>query len=257
MLKFSAVIILTYCSAACKTNSSEPVIASDLMTSNLQGRVQRSTETSVSFDSTGTVQKGDASTDEIFFDEKGFQTRGIYKRPGNPESEMTFKRYASGALKEAVLTDSGKITLRTINEIDNNGKPTGSRNFDSTGKLYGYTKIISTNDYGMPISAEHYGLNNKLRSSMESKYDKVHYLGWVTKDSAGKTTMTLSLKLNEKGEPKEQVITRYLKDSTKTDKETYQYSKFDIKGNWTERTSYTERGVVKDRTKRTLAYYKD
>lgn len=257
MLKFSAIILLACFSTACQNNSGKPSIANDLMTANLQGKVQRSTETSVSFDSTGTVQKGDASTEEMLFDERGFQTRVISKRPGIPESEMTFTRFASGALKEAVFTDSGKLTFRTVNEIDSNGNPTGSKNFDSTGKLYGYTKIISANEYGMPTSSEHYGLNNKFRSSMESKYDKARYLGWVVKDSAGKTTMTLTLKLNEKGEPKEQVITQYLKDSSKTDRETYQYGKFDVKGNWTERTSYTEKGMVKDLTRRTLAYYKD
>ena len=80
--------------------------------------------------------------------------------------------------------------------------------------------------------------------------------GTVT-DSTGKTSYTGSVKLNDKGDPIEETTTTPEKDSTKTEVVTYKYDATDDKGNWTQRTTYNDKGKATKVIKRTITYFKD
>jgi len=47
------------------------------------------------------------------------------------------------------------------------------------------------------------------------------------------------------------------KDSTKTEVVTYKYDATDDKGNWTQRTTYNDKGKATKMVKRTITYFKD
>ena len=60
-----------------------------------------------------------------------------------------------------------------------------------------------------------------------------------------------------KATPSEESTTTVTKDTSKTEKFSYKYDSYDDKGNWTQRTSYNEKGKPVKVIKRTISYYKD
>jgi hypothetical protein len=58
-------------------------------------------------------------------------------------------------------------------------------------------------------------------------------------------------------DPIEEISTTREKDSTKTEKTTYQYEGYDDKGNWLQSTASNEKGKPTKTVKRSSTYYKD
>ena len=68
---------------------------------------------------------------------------------------------------------------------------------------------------------------------------------------------TGSVKVNDKGDPIDEMSTTRQKDSTKTERMTYKYDSYDDSGNWTQRTTYNEKGKSSKIVKRTFIYFKE
>ena len=249
--------------AACKnapeTTASTSPKNTDLIQQHLQGNVQTMTETSYQADSSGKPSKMDSIIGVTDFDEKGYIIKYQEKdSAGKVGMEQTITHYDNGLFKEVTNTKGGKQTFRMVAEIDSSqGTYTGGKTYDSTGKQDSYYKELKTNEYGIVYAGKRYGMNDKIKETWDMKYDGPNYLGGITTDSAGKPAYEATIKVNDKGYAVEESSTTGQKDSTKTEKMTYQYSAVDDNENWTQRTTYNEKGKPSKITKRTFTYYKD
>jgi len=79
-------------------------------------------------------------------------------------------------------------------------------------------------------------------------------VGGESKDSTGKVTYSSSVKLNDKNDQEQVTETTVDKDSTKTTVTTYKYDGWDEQGNWTQRTTYDDKGKPTKITKRIITY---
>ena len=101
-------------------------------------------------------------------------------------------------------------------------------------------------------------MDNTLKGSFVNSYDNNgHFTGGSGKDSTGKENFHSTVKLNDKGDAVETTTTTTTKDSSKTETVTYKYDSYDEKGNWTQRTTYNDKGKPTKIVKHTITYYKD
>jgi hypothetical protein len=257
-LVFAAAFFAS-CNNESKTTASASPKNTDLIQQHLQGKVQSFAEMSYVTDSMGKTGKMDSIVGVTTYDEKGYITKYYEKdSAGTIGMEQTLTRYANGMFKEMTNTKGGKQVMRLVTEVDSSkGSYTGGKTFDSTGNQDGYYKDLQTNEYGIVYAGKRYGMNNKIKETFDMKYDGTNFLGGTAADSTGKPTYESTVKVNDKGDAVEETTTTRQKDSTKTEKMTYQYSMVDDKGNWTQRTTYNEKGKPAKITKRTFTYYKD
>jgi len=243
---------------ACNSNDKKTEAAknTDLIQQNLKGKVQKVEETTVNIDSTGKM-KPDSSTSVNEFDEKGYQTKYSTKdSSGILTSEQNISHNDDGTFKEMTTTAKGKQTFKLVTEVKD-GKYTGGKSYDSTGKQDSYYTDLKTNDYGIVYAGKQHFMNDKIKSTFDMKYDGPNFIGGTATDSTGKTTYTGSVKLNDKGYPAEETSTTLDKDVTKTEVVSYKYDSYDDKGNWTQRTTDNDKGKPTKVVKRTYTYYKD
>ena len=119
-------------------------------------------------------------------------------------------------------------------------------------------KDLSENEYGEVLKGTEYKPDNTMKSSFENNYDKDgHFIGGSGKDSTGKEIFHSTVKLNDKGDAAEETTMTVTKDSTKNETVTYKYDSYDDQGNWTQRTTYNDKGKPTKIVKRTYTYYKD
>ncbi len=90
----------------------------------------------------------------------------------------------------------------------------------------------------------------------ESKYDKNLQTAFTMKDSTGKVKISSSYKYNDKGEQTEVSNTTITKDSTTTKVTKYTYDAHDEQGNWTQRTTWDDKGKATRVVKRSYTYSK-
>ena len=243
---------------ACNSNDKKTEAAknTDLIQQNLKGKVQKVEETTVNIDSTGKM-KPDSSTSVNEFDEKGYQTKYSTKdSSGTLTSEQNISHNDDGTFKEMTTTAKGKQTFKLVTEVKD-GKYTGGKSYDSTGKQDSYYTDLKTNDYGIVYAGKQHFMNDKIKSTFDMKYDGPNFIGGTATDSTGKTTYTGSVKLNDKGNAAEETSTTLDKGVTKTEVVTYKYDSYDDKGNWTQRTTDNDKGKPTKVVKRTYTYYKD
>ena len=100
-------------------------------------------------------------------------------------------------------------------------------------------------------------MDGRVKSTWDFKYDGPIYVGGSSTDSTGKMSYTGSVKVNDKGDPIDEMSTTRQKDSTKTERMTYKYDSYDDSGNWTQRTTYNEKGKSSKIVKRTFIYFKE
>lgn len=243
---------------ACNSNDKKPEAAknTDLIQQNLKGKVQKLEEITVNIDSTGKM-KPDSSTTVNEFDEKGYQTKFSTKdSSGKVTSEQNVIHNDDGTFKEMTTTTKGKQTFKLTTEVKD-GKYTGGKSYDSTGKQDSYYTDLKTNEYGIVYAGKQHFMNDKIKSTFDMKYDGPNFIGGTATDSTGKTTYTGTIKLNDKGNPSEESSTTLEKGSTKTEVVTYKYDTYDDKDNWTQRTTNNDKGKPTKVAKRTYTYYKD
>ena len=254
------LLLVTATFTACNNEEKQPqkLLRINLNGQNLEGNVERYEESSSTVDSTG-ASKADASIYISDFDKKGYQTFYVTKDPaGKLIEEVSFTRYESGQMKGFISKDGeGKQTLRWKITIDSNGKYNGATIFDSAGRVTSVWKDLTQNEYYQIPSGTEYNEDGSIKSSFAYTYDKGIYIGGWVKDSSGKEYFRDALTLNDKRDAIAETRTTVTKDITKTEKFTFQFDAYDEKGNWTQMTTYNEKGKPTKVTKRTFTYYKD
>lgn len=245
------------CNNPADKKTGETAKNTDLIQMNFKGKVQNFSDITYPVDSTGKTGKEDYTVNANELNDKGYITKTFTKdTAGKVLTETTISHYDNGNFKEMTTMKDGKQTYKLTTEIDKDGKYTTAKSYDSTGKQDSYYKDIAMNEYGIVYAGTQYGMNDKIKSTWSGKYDKASYIGGTSTDSAGKTSYTGTVVLNDKGDAGEETSTTLEKDSTKTEKMTYMYE-YDDKGNWIQRTTYNEKGKPSKIIKRTINYYKE
>ena len=258
LMKKLVVFCLAASLIACNTKDKKTETAknSDLIQQNLKGNVKQLDELTVNIDSTGKM-KPDSSTTITEFDKKGYQSKNSTKdSSGKITSEQTISHNSDGTFKEMLTTKNGKQTFKLTTDVKD-GNYTGGKSYDSTGKQDSYYTDLKTNEYGIVYAGKQHFMNDKIKSTFEMKYDGPNFIGGTATDSTGKTTYTGSIKLDDKGNAAEETATTLEKGATKTEVFTYKYDSFDKTGNWTQRTTYNDKGKPTKIVKRSLVYFED
>lgn len=259
MKKVLFLLLATSLFVACNNSEEQKTDVpknTDILSQNLKGNVQSFDESSINIDSTG-VSKPDSSSFTTTFDEKGYTTGYVVKDiDGKVKETQTITHYDGGQTKDVIVKNNdGKQTNRWEIKIDNTGKYTEARVYDSTDKLSSTWKDLAENEYGQVTKGTEYKTDGSVKGSFENMYDGPRNIGGVGKDSTGKETYRSTIKLNDKKDPAEQSSTTVTKDGTKDEKRTYTYDNYDEQGNWTQRTTMNEQGKPIKITKRTFVYY--
>jgi hypothetical protein len=252
-LALSAGVFFIACNNEKKADSPKNT---DLIQQNLKGKLQQFEETSYTIDSAGN-SKMDSSINITDFDEKGYQTKYINKDlSGKITMEQTITRYDNGAAKEIVNMKDGKQTFKLTIDIDKDGKYSAAKTYDSTGKQDSHYTDIKENEYGIVYAAFRHFTNGKTES-FDLKYDGPNFVGGVATDSLGRTSYSGVVTLNDKGDPIKDSSMTLVKDSTKRETITYKYDSYDDKANWTQRTTFDDKGKQTKTVKRKYTYYKE
>jgi hypothetical protein len=247
--------LLAACNNSAKVESSSVAKNSDLTQANLKGRVQHYEETSYTVDSTGN-NKMDSLSNMSDFDEKGYQTKYATKdQAGKIHREDVTKHDDQGNFTEMTTTSDGKQTYKLEAE-SKDGKYTGGKTYDSTGRQDSYFTDLATNEYGIVYAGKQHFMDGRIKGTWDNKYNGVTYVSGTSTDSTGKVVYTGSVKANDKGDAIEEEATTTEKGATKTEKFTYTYDSYDDAGNWTQRTTYNEKGKPTKIVKRAFTYYK-
>jgi len=256
LLFVSSACLLLACNNSAKVESASMAKNSDIVQQNLKGKVKEFEEVSYTIDSTG-ASKQDSLISINQFDEKGYQPKYITKdSTGKIHTDQTATHDENGMFTEIVTMTNGKQTFRLTTEFKD-GKYTGGKSYDSTGKQDSYYTDLSTNEYGIVYAGKQHFMDGRIKSTWDNKFDGPIYVGGTSTDSTGKVSYSGSVKVDDKGNAIEEVSTTREKDSTKTEKMTYKYDSFDDTGNWTQRTTFNEKGKPSKIIKRTFTYYKD
>lgn len=256
-------IVMTLCAGlflmACneKKQEAEAPKNTDLIGQNLKGKVKQTEETPYQVDSTGKIGAMDSCCIEVQeFDEKGYNSSTISRNSlGKITSETTITHYDGGQVKEFVNMADGKKKSSFSIQIDKDGKYSGAQSYDSTGKMDGYYTDLKENEYGAVLEGKQYKPDSTLKSSFISVYDKAIFISGTNTDSSGKEVNTAKIKLNDKRDVIERTNTDVGKDSTTTKVTVYKYDSYDEQDNWTQRTSYDDKGKATKIVKRTITYY--
>jgi len=244
---------------SCNDSAKENEVAknSDWVTQNLKGMVKSVEVTTYTPDSTGKISAMDScciTTDN--YDEKGYITSSAKKdSKGNASESTTMTRWDKGQMKTIANTKNGKSSGGMEIGIDKDGKYNTAYELDSAGNKTFYYTNITEDEYGAVTS----GTRHKKDSSVEGMFTNVYVKGMQvgsTYDSAGKRVYTSKSELNDKGDVAKTTEISVGKDSTTTTVTTYTYDSRDEQGNWTQRTTYNEKGKATRVTKRTITYFK-
>lgn len=252
----TGLFILAACNNEEKTAGK--VKYSDRTSDGLKGEVSAVEETPYQTDSAGKIGKMDSCC--IVWWE--YDTNGNYIRSTSKDSkgklteETTAERFDDGLWKSQETTKDGKISSRMETSVDDKGQWTGAVSFDSTGKKdYSYTGITQT-EFGQVMSWKQYDKDSVFRQEFGSKFDKNLQTEYTMKDSVGKVKSSGSYKYNDKGERTEESNTNITKDSTTTKITKYSYEAHDDQGNWTQQTTWDDKGKATKITKRAYTYKK-
>lgn len=244
------------CNNSAEVKSASYAKNTDIVQQNLKGKVQEFQETSYTIDSAG-KNKMDSLVNVNDFDEKGYQTKYQTKdSSGKVHTDQSLSRDADGNMTELTSTNNGKPDFKLVTEIKD-GKYTGAKTYDSTGKQDSYYTDLATNDNGVVYAGKQHFMDGRMKATFDFKYDGPIYVSGSATDSTGKVSYSGSVKVNDKGDPVSETSTTRQKDSTKTVNSTYQYDSYDSAGNWTQRTTYNDKGKPTKIVKRTFTYYKD
>ncbi len=131
-----------------------------------------------------------------------------------------------------------------------------AQTFDSAGKPDIYYTTLGQNEFGQVSAWKEYDKDSVFRQEGEAKFEKNLQVMFTIKDSVGKTKQTYASKYNDKGETTENTNTTITKDSTTTKVTKFTYETHDDMGNWTQRTTWNDKGKATAIVKRTYAYRK-
>ena len=249
-------LFLLACNSSEKAESK--VKYSSVVSQNLKGDISLVEETPYKTDSTGKIGEMDSCCVSLAeYDENGNDTKSVSKdSKGNPSSESVVTHHPNGLFKSVASTAKGKSTGGFETKIDDNGKTIWAGEIDSNGKGGVYYTNITESEDGEVTGWKQFDKDSVFRQSGEAKYDKHLFLSFTMKDSVGKVKNTSTAKYNDKGEQTEYSNTDITKDSTTTKVTKYTYESHDDMGNWTQRTTWDDKGKATAITKRTYTYRK-
>ncbi len=250
----AGVFILAACSNEEKTAGS--VKYSDLTSEGLKGKITAIEEAPYKTDSTGKAGEMDSCcTDKWQYDENGNYIGSTSKdSKGGLKSESVAERYPDGLWKGEKTTRDGKKTAIET-KIDDKGNWVSAQAWDSSGNMdVYYTNITQTESGQVKSWKEYRNKDSAFTQEWESTFDKNLQTGYTMKDSVGKIKSSGSFKYNDKGERTEESNTNVTKDSTTTTVTKYSYETHDDQGNWTQRTTWNDKGKATRVTKRTYTY---
>ena len=250
--------VLAFSFVACNSGDkkNDTLSNTDLIQQNLKGKVQRFEDNATIIDSLG-KSKVDSTISITDFDERGYQSTYTTKDlTGKVTMEQQMKHNPDGTFSEMITKKNGKQTESLVTEAKD-GKYTSGKTYDSTGKQDSYYTDLKTNENGVVYAGKQHFMDDRIKSTFDMKYDGPHFLGGTTTDSTGKTIYTGTVKLNDKGDAMKENMTTVEKDITKKEILTYKYDSYDDKGNWTQRTTYNDKGKPTKIIKRTFSYFKD
>lgn len=259
MLIFLAGLFILACNNQNANKEEKKVKYSDLVNEQLTGEVQLVEESPYKVDSSGKVGDMDSCCiDVVEYDENGNAIRYTSKdSKGNIKSQSVYTRHETGLWVGSTDTKEGGKPVGSMKVgVDEKGHYTIAEAFDSTGKLEFYYTETKQNDFGQVIAWKQYDKDSVFRAQGEATYNKNLQTGFVMKDSVGKIKSSSAYKYNDKGEQTEVSNTAVTKDSTTTKLTKYTYETHDESGNWTQRTTWDEKGKATKTTKRVYTYRK-
>ena len=261
MKKLLLTLTIGFFLFSCSNNKKETGAAknSDWTTQHLKGKVQSYEETSYTPDNSGKIGAMDSCCIDIEqYDKNGYGTTSQSKdSKGNLKSETTVSHYDGGQAKEVVTMSNGKKTNTFSIQINKDGKYSGAQAYDSSGKMTSFYTDLTEDDYGAVTGGIEHKPDSSIRSSFAIENDKGMQVGSTGKDSSGKVTFTFKAELDDKGNMIKSTSTNITKDSTTTKTFTFKYDSYDDQGNWTQRTTYDDKGKATKVAKRTYTYYKN
>lgn len=228
----------------------------DLDSENLKGDVSSVEESPFKTDSLGNIAEMDSCCVSITdYDENGNGIKQVSKdSKGTITSESVLTRHPNGLFKSISNTVKGKSTGGFETKIDENGKISWAGEIDSNGNGGMYYTNIMQNEVGEVTAWKQYDKDSVFRGEGEAKYDKHMQLSFTFKDSVGVVKNSSSVKYNDKGNQSERSNTDVGKDSTTTTVTKYTYEAHDEMGNWTQRTTWNDKGKATAISKRKITY---
>jgi hypothetical protein len=253
---FMTGLFLLACNSSEKAESK--VKYSSLISQNLKGDISSVEETPYKTDSLGKMGEMDSCCISVTeYDENGNDTKSVSKdSKGNPSSESVITHHPNGLFKSVANTAKGKSTGGFETKIDDNGHTIWAGEIDSNGKGGVYYTNITENEEGEVTGWKQFDKDSVFRQTGEATYDKHLFLSSTTKDSVGKAKNSSTAKYNDKGEQTEYSYIDMTKDTVKTTVTKYKYESHDDMGNWTQRTTWDDKGKATAIVKRTYTYKK-
>jgi hypothetical protein len=249
----AGLFILSACNNEEKKEGESKVMISDLVAENLKGDVQAVEESPYKTDSTGKP----GEMDSCCIDWWEYYIKSASKdSKGTVKEESTSERYPGGLWKNQKTMKGGKLSSSFETQLDDKEQYTGGQLFDSTGKLVYYYTDIKRNEFGQVFAWKQYDKDSVFRQEGDGVYEKNLQMEATTKDSLGKVKSVTKYKYNDKGEQTESTNTSTVKDSTTTKVTKYTYDAHDEQGNWTQRTTWDDKGKATKVLKRTYTYRK-
>jgi hypothetical protein len=248
------IIFLAACTGEEKKEDKK--VMNDLKAENLKGDIASIEEAPYKTDSTGKTGEIDSCCISVTeYDANGNSIKWTSKdNKGTVKEEQAFERYANGLWKGSKSTKDGKPSGSFETTQDDKGNYVTATVLDSAGKLDVYYTGITQNENGQVLSWKQYDKDSVFRQEGEVKYENHVQTGFTLKDSVGNVKQTVVSKYNDKGEQTENSNTTVTKDSTTTKVTKYTYDSHDEQGNWTQRTTWDEKGKATAVSKRTYNY---
>ncbi len=245
---------------SCNTATKEVEVAknSDWTAQNLKGMVQTMESTNYTPDSTGKIDAMDScciTVDE--FDKNGYANATTKKdSKGTVTENSTMIHYDKGQMKSITTTKNGKPFSGFEIQLDKDGKYSGGQETDSTGKKCFFYTALKENEYGAVTTGTRHKPDSSIDGVFENDYVKGTQVAGRYRDSSGKEVYNSKSELNDKGDVVKTMEMNVTKDSTTNKVMTYTYDSYDPQGNWTQQTTYNEKGKATKVVKRAFTYYK-
>lgn len=248
--------------SACKDKKEKETGAkdmySDLVADHLSGDISVIEETPYKTDSSGKIGEMDSCCISVAeYNENGNNVKWTSKdSKGTVKEEAVITRYDNGKWKGQTTSKNGKVASSFETTVDSSGKYNGGNEYDSAGKLVYYYTGLSENEQSQVLGWKQWDKDSVFRMEGAATYDKYLQTGFTMKDSVGKVKSSSASKYNDKGELTEVSNTNVTKDSTITKVTRHTYDTHDEAGNWTQRTTWDDKGKATKIVKRTYTYRK-
>lgn len=233
----------------------------DLAGENLKGNVTMVETDYYNVDSTGKTGPLDEKDIEKF-DSSGYSVSSVSMNGKDSiKTQTTLQRNANGFVTNFQTTGANneKKSALTI-DYDSTMKYIDAKSYDSTGKMDSYYEDLTSNKFGQVTGGKQFHPDSTLKMTFANELDSIFYVGGISKDSTGKVTYTSKVVLNDKKDPVKLDETNVTTDpktkaeSTKNTTTTYTYDSWDSHGNWTQQTTYNEKGKPTKIVKRIITY---